>query len=245
VDVGGLLVEPRRPTTTKTRILAHDQQVVRVDRESREPIDAVLADALLAAAEDATADADAVVISDYAKGALVPPLLRGLIDVSRRRELPVVVDAKEFGDGRYAAATVLTPNKHEAATLVSRNPGDADDEDVLARAAVVLLRECGCEAVLVTRGSDGMTLFETAATTVIPAEVQEAYDVTGAGDTVVAALALGLAAGGPIVDCARLAGAAAGVVVRKVGTATVSLAELRDTIAPASAPALDGGGGHG
>ena len=240
VAVDGLVVEPRRPTTTKTRIVAHAQQVVRVDRESREPIEPALAHVLLRLAAEALEDVDAVVVSDYAKGVVVPSLSRALIGLARRNGLPVVVDPKHLRDARYAGATVVTPNKFESAARVSRNAADADDDDVLARAALVLLRQLRCDAVLVTRGADGMTLFEPGSTTAIPADAHEAYDVTGAGDTVVAALALGLAAGGRIVDCARLASAAAGVVVRKLGTATVAPAELAEAVAGA-AFALEGG----
>jgi D-beta-D-heptose 7-phosphate kinase/D-beta-D-heptose 1-phosphate adenosyltransferase len=229
VDVTGLVADPRRPTTTKTRVVAHAQQVVRVDRESREPVDEALAARLTRLAGDVAA-VDAIVVSDYAKGVVTPDVARPVVQLALRRGLPVIVDPKSL-DGRYAGATVVTPNKHEAAAQVGGRMGDADDEDVLARAAALLLDRHGFGAVLVTRGADGMTLFEPDATTAIPAHAREAYDVTGAGDTVVAVLALGLAAGGSLADCARLASAAAGIAVGKLGTATVLPAELRAALA--------------
>ncbi len=227
IAVDGIWSDERRPTTTKTRIVAGSQQVVRADRETCAPLAESIEDALGDWALGQLGGAGAVILSDYAKGAVSARLAQTLIEAASARRLPVVVDTKGVDYARYRGATVLTPNLEEAA----RASGlvIADEED-LCRAAKVLLGNLGGAALLVTRGAQGMTLFTADGPGADPAHIQatarNVFDVTGAGDTVVASLALALASGASLPDAAHLASAAAGVVVGKVGTATVSLAEL-------------------
>jgi D-beta-D-heptose 7-phosphate kinase/D-beta-D-heptose 1-phosphate adenosyltransferase len=228
VDTGGLVVDPSRPTTLKTRIIAHHQQIVRVDRESREPIGEEVQQRLLEHLRAALEEIRAVVVSDYAKGLTVPSFLREVIRCVRERGKPVVVDPKGHDYRKYLGCTVVTPNQREAAEVLGE---PIHGEAGLRRAAEYLLRLVESEAVLITRGEEGMSLFEEDGTvTHVPAVAREVYDVTGAGDTVVSVLTLALAVGAPLVDSAHLANCAAGVVVGKLGTATVSPEELRTAL---------------
>ncbi|MEW5763751.1 MAG: D-glycero-beta-D-manno-heptose-7-phosphate kinase [Acidobacteriota bacterium] len=229
VEVSGLLRDPGRCTTVKTRIVAHRQQVVRVDREVRTAVSDGLRSALLARLEDLLPRSGALVVSDYAKGLFCPSFLNSLGELARRAGVPYLVDPKPI-HFPYPGATVLTPNRQEAAELLGR-PFTVDE---IPKAAADLLGRTDWGAILFTLGPEGMALAERNRPLVqIPARVREVFDVTGAGDTVVAALALGLAAGLPLEGAARLANLAAGVVVGKVGTAVCSPAELEAALAAA------------
>ena len=228
IDDAGIFTDPSRPTTMKTRIVAQNQQIIRVDRESRDAVERKAARRMLRYAEERLRDVDIVVVSDYAKGALTRSATVALIERARRLGVPVLVDPKGSAPAKYAGASVLTPNRQEVVRLAGLDADEADDPDVIRAASRKLLADLECDAVLVTHGAEGMTLFEQDEVTTIPAVVREAYDSTGAGDTVAAVLALALASGRRIADAARLAGIAAGVVVAKAGTATVTAAELTD-----------------
>jgi D-beta-D-heptose 7-phosphate kinase/D-beta-D-heptose 1-phosphate adenosyltransferase len=219
-----LIVDPGRATTQKTRFVADRQQMLRADRETPVPASGSLAGALVEAAAAALGRSDIVILSDYAKGALSDAVLGPVIAEARRRGQPVIADPKSRSFERYHGVSVLTPNRKEIAAAT----GIGSDDDTGAAAAGRAARDgYGIDAVLVTRGEQGMTLVEDGADPVhLPAEAREVFDVTGAGDTVVAILALATAAGAPLVEAARLANIAAGLVVGKIGTATVSLAEL-------------------
>jgi D-beta-D-heptose 7-phosphate kinase/D-beta-D-heptose 1-phosphate adenosyltransferase len=223
-NAGGLVIDESRPTTTKTRIIAHNQLVVRADRERRAPIDgeteALLVDALAAALDGA----DAFVVSDYDKGAVTPRVLAEILPRAFERKIPVLVDPKIRNFDAYRPATLVTPNHHEALRLT----GTEDDTDAgMAEAARLIRARLGCESVLITRGEQGMMLVERDAAPVYVATMaREVYDVTGAGDTVIATLAAALAAGASLVEAAALANHAAGIVVGKLGTATASVEEL-------------------
>jgi len=234
VDPGGLVVAPGRPTTRKTRVVARSQQVVRFDRETHEPLAAPVAARLLAALEKALAGADGAVVEDYGKGVLAPRIAAAAMRRLRAAGLPVAVDPKA-SLAPYRGAALLKPNLREAEALSGlkiREPAD------LARAAARLRRRSGGGAVVVTRGADGMTLFEKDGPGVPVATARrEVFDVQGAGDTTIAALALALRAGGTLFEAAVIANAAAGVVVAKVGTATSSSAELRAALPAALAAA--------
>ncbi len=235
VSAEGLLADPNRPTTTKTRILARGQQVVRVDTEKRAALDAALEAEFTAWAEQALGRADACIVSDYNKGLLSEALLRRVLAAAREAGVPAVVDPKGKDYARYRGATVVTPNTAETAEAAG---SDVGGEEGLLRAARQLQAVLGGGALLVTRGSQGMSLFEPGVEPVhIPATAREVYDVTGAGDTVTSTLALALAAGQPLALAARLANHAASLVVGKAGTATVTQDELLAAL-PASAPAL-------
>jgi D-beta-D-heptose 7-phosphate kinase/D-beta-D-heptose 1-phosphate adenosyltransferase len=219
VDASGVLTLADRPTTRKTRVVAHSQQVVRADWESTAPLGAADRAAVVAALRRAVTGADAVVLSDYAKGLLH----REIVEAALAAPI-VVADPKPDNAGLFAGVTCIAPNASEAA----RASGVAIRDDAsLAQAARTLLERLGCKHVLVTRGEAGMSLFSADGTRDdIPSVARTVFDVSGAGDTVVAVLTLALAAGIPIATATRLANFAAGAVVEKLGTATASPAEI-------------------
>jgi D-glycero-beta-D-manno-heptose-7-phosphate kinase len=227
VDDAGLVVDPGRPTTLKTRIIAHSQQVVRADRESRAKIGRETEERVVRRFGEKLIGADAVVVSDYNKGVLSSAVLRECLGAARERGLIVCLDPKMRAFDAYQPVTVITPNVEEASEA-SGVP--IDDGPSLLRAGRTILESVKCEAVLITRGEEGMTLFTTDGVKHIATVAREVFDVTGAGDTVVGTLALTLASGASFEEAAILANHAAGVVVAKVGTATVSVEELLSTI---------------
>jgi D-beta-D-heptose 7-phosphate kinase/D-beta-D-heptose 1-phosphate adenosyltransferase len=225
VEGDGLVVDPGRPTTVKSRVVAGSQHVVRFDRESDAPLGPSVRAQLLARVREALPDAACLLISDYAKGVVSPALVRQLLALARRLKKPVAVDPKVQHVPLFRGVSVITPNHHEAAAaarILVRSEAD------LVRVGQRLLSRLKAKAVLITRGEQGMSLFEAGRpVTHIPTFAREVYDVTGAGDTVMAGLSLALAAGAGMRDAAVLANCAAGVVVGKRGTATVSREELR------------------
>lgn len=223
IGAEGVVVAESRTTTTKTRVVAHSQQVVRTDVEELEPFAPDVEERVLRAIEDAASGCDALVISDYGKGAVSERVARAAIDRASERGAPVVVDPKGGDYSKYRGATVVTPNVHETELATRRQISDGE---TLERAVADLRSVLDGSAVLVTRGAEGMALFGGGRRVDIPTSAQAVYDVTGAGDTVVAVLALGLAAGMQLEDAARLANVAAGVAVGKVGTASVEPDEL-------------------
>lgn len=222
-----LVADASRPTTRKTRLVAQGQQIVRLDHEKRHPADAEATRALCAAiSANVTAELGALVISDYAKGAVTAAVTRAAIDAARAHGVPVVVDPKQRDFTVYRGATVITPNLSELEKAV---PGGLRSHrtDDIAAAAAQLLPALEGTALLVTRSADGMSLYAPAAAPVhVPAMAKEVYDVTGAGDTVVATLALALAAKIAYPEAIALASLAAAISVSKRGTSTVSPAEL-------------------
>jgi D-beta-D-heptose 7-phosphate kinase/D-beta-D-heptose 1-phosphate adenosyltransferase len=224
-------------TTEKVRVTANRQQLVRIDHEGGAGADGPVRTRLARAAERAVEHADAVVVEDYGKGVIMPALLRGICRTARRRGVPVVFDPKEDHRVKLPTVTVATPNRHEAFRLAGVSACPPKDpvlrDQPLRRAARVLLDEWKCENLLVTLGERGMCLFGRGSRPRhIPAASREVYDVSGAGDTVAAVVALGLAAGAPLVEACALANHAAGVVVGKRGTATASPREMMETLAP-------------
>ncbi|HWA58898.1 MAG TPA: D-glycero-beta-D-manno-heptose-7-phosphate kinase [Gemmatimonadales bacterium] len=226
VDAGGLVAEVGRPTTTKTRVVAHSQQVVRVDRERRQGVSPETQQRILAWVADHLPAVGACVISDYGKGVVTPEVAQGVIARARAAGRPVLVDPKGNDYSRYRGATVITPNLLEAEQAAGLS---AESDEELVAVGRRLLTQLPGTAILITRGARGMSLFagEGTAPVHVRSEAQAVFDVTGAGDTVITTLALGLAAGGSLPDAVALANRAAGIVVGKLGTATVSLAELR------------------
>ncbi|RWX50618.1 D-beta-D-heptose 7-phosphate kinase; D-beta-D-heptose 1-phosphate adenosyltransferase, partial [Candidatus Electrothrix marina] len=229
------LIKGERPTTIKTRVVAQGQQVVRYDREKAGAPSRQTLKSMLQYLTDHLAEFDAVIVSDYAKGVVNEELMTQLHQLlkalrhSSGRAIPLIVDPKPDNLHRFVGASVITPNNFEA----SRISGiDIRDEETLLAAARQIREEISCEAVLITRGEAGMALLEGDDSLVtIPTMAQEVYDVTGAGDTVAATLALGLAAGCSMTEAAVLANHAAGIVVGKIGTASVSCDELLATLA--------------
>ena len=224
IDTAGV-VKAQRPTTVKTRVIAHHQQVVRVDREQRERLPAGVVERLIAAADVRIKAADAVIIEDYGKGVITRQLLESVIPRARRHQKVITVDPKEEHFDLYHRVTALTPNRAEAGGAVGRElESDAD----VQRAARELLQRLACEAVLMTLGEDGMWLFEPGGRNVrIPTVAQEVFDVAGAGDTVIATFTLALASGASLEQAARIANQAAGIVVGKLGVAVATPQELR------------------
>ena len=220
----GLLTDPTRPTTLKTRIIAQSQQVVRADRESRNDISRSLEKLALDKVATALDRASALVLSDYSKGALTTQVLRECTRLARRRKIPILVDPKLARFGEYRNVNLVTPNIHEAERITQTSIVDAPG---LARAARSILSKLGCQAILITRGEQGMSLFEKGKPAVhIDASAREVFDVTGAGDTVIATIAFALSGGASLANSARLANLAAGIVVGKLGTAAVDAEEL-------------------
>jgi rfaE bifunctional protein kinase chain/domain len=212
-----------RPTTTKTRIIAHSQQMLRTDREERHPISQETEDDILTCVQSHVDTIHACVLSDYAKGVLTENLLHSIISLCKQASIPVIVDPKGHHYSRYRGATVVTPNTIEANLAAGNYEGDMAIEQVADR----LQSEIGDGTLLITRGDQGMALFRQNALPIhIPAQARTVYDVTGAGDTVVAVLALLLSVGMDIEAAARMANYAAGIVVGKVGTACIGLEEL-------------------
>ncbi|HEX6481271.1 MAG TPA: D-glycero-beta-D-manno-heptose-7-phosphate kinase [Ktedonobacteraceae bacterium] len=212
-----------RPTTIKTRIIAHGQQLLRADREERHPIPAEAEENIISWIQERLPGMHACVLSDYAKGMLTEKLISSLISSCKQANIPVIVDPKGHRYSRYRGATMVTPNLAEAHLAVEMEDEQLPLEEVADR----LLGEIRDGALLITRGSKGMSLFRNGIPVLhIPAEARIIYDVTGAGDTVVAVLALLLALNMDIETAASLANYAAGIVVGKVGTASVSLEEL-------------------
>lgn len=220
----GLILDPLRPTTTKTRVIAHSQQMVRVDSEARSPLSSEAREALLAWMEETIERAGACVLSDYSKGVITPDFAQGAIERAKRAGKPVIVDPKGAEYAKYRGATLITPNLHELEVAVGR---EVQSDSEMVAAVQILANILPGTALLITRGAQGMSLFQEGREGVhIPTVARNVYDVTGAGDTVVGTLALALGAGAELETAARLANRAAGIVVGKVGTARASYAEL-------------------
>ncbi len=221
----GTIRSPDRPTTIKTRIIARHQQVVRFDREATECIDDAILKNVLDFFGANLGEFDAVIVSDYAKGIVCDALMTSLQEeLVKHPHIPLVVDPKPGSQRRLKGATLITPNHHEAEQMSGIK---IVDDNSLQIAGSKLLEELESKAVLITRGEAGMALFEKNKPMVtIPTMAKEVFDVTGAGDTVIATLSLGLAAGLSFVEAATLANVAAGIVVGKVGTATANIEEI-------------------
>ncbi len=219
-----LASDPRRPTTVKTRIVAHHQQVVRADREQADDVSGDLEGTLLRRVARWGTTCHAFVVSDYQKGVVTPKVMRAVLSLARRRRVPVLVDPKVPHFELYRGVSVVTPNLLEAEQATGRRVrGPAD----LSAAGRRILSTLGCRAVLLTRGEQGMSLFERGLRPFhVPTAAREVFDVTGAGDTVIATLALAMCAGAEMAEAAILANYAAGVAVGKLGTAVVGPEEL-------------------
>jgi len=222
VATGGIVVDPARRTTCKTRVVVGGQQVVRFDRESRAAVDGEIEARLLDAVRQSPIAPQVILLSDYAKGVFTPSLTQAVIREARARSIPVLVDPKGRDYQKYRGATLVTPNRREAALLTGM---PIDTEEALQTAGQTLRRELNLDYALITLSEHGMALFGERMTR-IPAEAREVFDVTGAGDTVLATLGFGVAAGLPLEKAARLANRAAAVAVSRVGNATVRLEQI-------------------
>ncbi|MEE4263298.1 MAG: D-glycero-beta-D-manno-heptose-7-phosphate kinase [Desulfobacteraceae bacterium] len=232
-DTRGIIQEPGRHTTKKTRIIAEHQQVLRIDRETKKEISPATAKNIIRIAEKAIPNVDVILISDYGKGLINRSMIKRLVQIAKTHNKPVIADPKGLDFTKYAGVNLLTPNKKEASLASGREITDAR---TLAEVGKILLDKCGMEKLLITCGKDGMVLFEKDLKPFkIGTKAQEIYDVSGAGDTVVAVLGLAIAAGQSFKKAVSLANTAAGIVVGKVGTATVTQKELSEALKASAA----------
>jgi D-beta-D-heptose 7-phosphate kinase/D-beta-D-heptose 1-phosphate adenosyltransferase len=224
VTTKGLIADMARPTTRKTRIVAHNQQMLRADREDRTSLSAALEEKVMAAFSQALAEADAVILSDYDKGLLTPRVLAETIAATQAQNKIVCLDPKIKNFAHYRKVDVITPNQFEAERAANL---EITDDASLRNVAESIRAQLACRNVLITRGEHGMSLLaEDDTLRHIPTAAREVFDVTGAGDTVIATLSLALACGATLHEAAFIANHAAGVVVGKVGTATLTVGEL-------------------
>jgi len=224
MDVAGIVIDGERPTTLKTRVIAHHQQVVRIDKEKMDGLSMGLIDQIIDYVKERINDIDAILIEDYGKGVITPRLLQEVLALAKRHKKIVTVDPKEEHFYYYKGVTAITPNHHEAAQATGVKVKDGES---LLKIGKALLSKLKCEAALVTLGEDGMQLFEKAGrVTYIPTMAQDVFDVSGAGDTVIGSFTLALAAGARMVDAAHISNFSAGIVVGKVGIGVVTQEEL-------------------
>ena len=227
IAISGLVLDPSRPTIIKTRVIGQQQQMLRIDREELGPPEAAVLLGLKERIARAIEEASALIVSDYAKGVVCAPVMETVRTLCAARGIPWIVDPKPEHKALYRGATLMTPNTKEASELAHR-PAKSDAE--AAEAGRAILAELDLQGLLVTRSERGMALFapdgDHAAPWLIPTEAREVFDVSGAGDTVIAAFSAAVGAGADWREAAMLANAAAGVVVAKVGTATATPAEI-------------------
>jgi D-beta-D-heptose 7-phosphate kinase/D-beta-D-heptose 1-phosphate adenosyltransferase len=214
-------------TTIKTRYVAGHQQLLRADREQRHGISETVQRKLAALAESLAAGADIIVLSDYGKGVLSPEANKALMAAARKHGTKIIADPKGTDFSRYRGAYLVTPNRREL-QAAAQMPTDSDEQVIAA--ARKLMADCGIANILVTRSADGMTLVTQERADHLPAEAREVFDVSGAGDTVVAVMAAATGAGLPLIEAAKLANVAAGIVVGKVGTAVAYRNEVADAL---------------
>ncbi|MCZ2342019.1 MAG: D-glycero-beta-D-manno-heptose-7-phosphate kinase [Bacteroidales bacterium] len=228
-DLTCVIRDADRPTSTKTRILAQTQQVVRFDHECSADISPFIADQLLTCIDDTLPDIDCCVISDYGKGVVIPRIAQQIIALTHEHGIPTIVDPKGIDYVKYRGATLIKPNQLEAGKVLNRELRSDDD---VHRAGSDLLDILGSRSsVLITRGPQGMNLFERGRYPYhVPTRSREVYDVTGAGDTVAGTIALSMAVGAPLPVACELASLAAAIVVGKIGTAACSIDELRSSV---------------
>lgn len=229
VAVDAIFRDPARRTSRKTRVVASHQQIVRIDRESRDPLSAGMEERVCSWIASHGASFNVILLSDYLKGVLTPRVIETVIAAARPASIPVLVDPKGTDFARYHGATVLTPNRKEAEASAGVS---IRDNESLGQAAALIMERVGLENLLITRSEEGMSLFSRNSEVVhIPTVAREVFDVSGAGDTVIASLAIGVAAGLGMAEAAGLANIAAGIAVGKLGTSTVSPAEIIDAVA--------------
>ena len=229
IDVTGLKTLSDRPTIVKTRFLAGHQQLLRTDFERVREITKETEQALLQAGDEIMPTVNALIISDYGKGLLTPSVIKGLIDRAQKHGIPVLVDPKGTDYSKYRGADVVTPNRKELSLATSGRRVDEDDE--ITEAAQDVIKRCGIKSVVATRSRDGMSVIQDdGAVHIRSATDIEVFDVSGAGDTVIATIAAGLAAGADIIQSAALANLAGSIVVSKVGTAPIRAEELIEAL---------------
>jgi D-beta-D-heptose 7-phosphate kinase/D-beta-D-heptose 1-phosphate adenosyltransferase len=228
IDVSGIVADMSRPTTLKTRVVAHHQQVVRIDKEKVDGLNDVLIRRIIDNTKNIIEKVDAVIIEDYGKGVITPKLLKEIVPFAKARKKIISVDPKEEHLKYYNGITLITPNNHEASKAVGFEIKDAA---TLKKAGQAILRKFKCRIALITLGENGMAVFEKDRPMKhIPTVAQDVFDVSGAGDTVIASYTLSLAAGANPLQAAHISNCAGGIVVGKVGIAVVAPEELMDRI---------------
>ncbi len=228
VNCDGVFADPARPTTQKTRVIAHHQQVVRIDREKVFPLQEATLEKILDFIEEKIKKMDAVIIEDYGKGVIVPELVRKIVQLAKRSGKVITVDPKEDHFSYYRGVTTITPNHHEAGSAAGFQ---IKDDASLLRAGERLLDRVKCETVLITLGENGMSLFQKGKPMhKIPTVAQEVFDVSGAGDTVISVYTLARACKASALDAALISNIAAGIVVGKVGVAVTNPEELLERV---------------
>lgn len=225
-DSSGILIDANRPTTIKTRIIAHHQQVVRVDQEKKTPIPSYIEEKILQFVREEKYEG--ILISDYNKGTITKSLMTKLLDYASEKKIPVFVDPKFENFFLYSPVTLITPNNLDAEKIVLH---ECRTDYQVENACQKILSKISSAYIILKRGEQGMTVFEKGKKAIhIPTQAKEVYDVTGAGDTVLATAALALLAGASIKEAAFLANAAAGVVVGKIGTSVLMIKELLNAV---------------
>lgn len=228
IDTAGVIVERERPTIVKTRVIAHSQQVVRFDREDKSPVAQDSLRRIMEYIESTKGDLGAVIISDYNKGVFSEELIRGIREITSQSGIALCVDPKQSDFSLYSGCDLITPNHQETERALGMELENSDD---IIKGGKLLIKKFGFRGLLITRGEEGMTLFENdGGVTHIPTVAREVFDVTGAGDTVIGVFALCVAAGATWKEAAVLANHAAGIAVGKVGTAPVYQDELKKAL---------------
>ena len=226
VNTEGIFIDNDKPTTQKVRIVGRGQQLLRVDYENKEHIHKEIEHALIEFLEKTVKEIDAIVISDYAKGVITQEISKKIMQISKNNKKTIIIDPKPKHRDYYLDATLITPNNAEASEMTNIEDGD----DAVMQMGSKLLKDLNTN-VLITKGEKGMSLFEKdGSITHIPAKAKEVYSIIGAGDTVVATIALAVASGADLKEAATLANIAAGIKVGKIGTASVSIDEIKKEI---------------
>ncbi|MEE9441193.1 MAG: D-glycero-beta-D-manno-heptose-7-phosphate kinase [candidate division Zixibacteria bacterium] len=229
IDTAGLVTNPQRPTTIKTRIIAHNQQVVRADKEVRSDISEEMESRVMSLLDARKDGLKAIIISDYGKGMITKSLLKELIDFSLKEDIFIAVDPKDGNFPLYGKVSLITPNHHEAGRAFGLK---ITDEESLKTVGEGLMKKLDPLSILVTLGLKGMALFQRGSDLqIIPTMARKVYDVTGAGDTVIASFVSAIAAGASLEEATVISNQAAGVVVGEVGTAFITKSKLTNSFA--------------
>ena len=228
IETDGIISEPQRPTTRKTRVIASNQQVLRIDKEIKKNINADTLEKLVNIIKDKIKGINLIILSDYDKGLVTKELVKKIVSLAKKYNILTLADPKSLNFSKYEHISTLTPNKKEAGLAANMDIISRDD---LFTAGKIIMEKVNLDRLLITCGKDGMVLFEKKEKPyVIESQAQQVFDVSGAGDTVISLLGLGLAAGATFKESAMVANAAAGIVVAKLGTATASLDELQQVL---------------
>ena len=229
IETDGIISEPQRPTTRKTRVIASNQQVLRIDKEIKRDINGGTLEKLVKIIEGKILSADLIILSDYDKGLVTKELVQQTVKLAKKHNVLTLADPKSLNFSKYEQVSILTPNKKEASLATNM---DIKSEKDLFAAGYKIMDQAKLDRLLITCGKDGMVLFESGKDPyIIESKARQIFDVSGAGDTVISFLGLGLAIGASFKESAMVANEAAGIVVAKVGTATASIDELRQALA--------------